>query len=101
MSAANPGNDRANPAVGIPDIEAAEETRDDSGKTGVSAKKVAAGAVAAAAGVAAAAALKGKGDSHEDEDTTRVSDIDAVPAVPVADVDTPAGTTTDREGPSV
>ena len=54
--------------VGTPDIEAAEETRGDSGKAGVSPKAVAAGA-AAAAGVAAASALRGTGDSDDAEDS--------------------------------
>ena len=70
-----PGN------VGTPDVEAAEETRGDSGKAGVSGKAVAAGVAAAAvAGVAAAAAAKKSGSDEEDTGDTYV---EAVPAAPV------------------
>ena len=69
--------------VGTPDIEAAEETRGDSGKAGVSGKAVAAGVAAAAVGVAAAAAVKGSGDS----DTDRTERTDTTPApAPVTEV---------------
>ncbi len=77
--------------VGTPDIEAAEETRGDSGKAGVSGKAVAGVAAAAAVGVAAAAAMKGKGDS----DTTEAPPVEAVPVtpeVPVAGTELPVGT---------
>jgi hypothetical protein len=70
--------------VGTPDIEAAEETRGDSGKAGVSPKAVVAGAAAAAAGVAAASTLRRKGDSDDAEDVT-VSDADLPAAPPVID----------------
>jgi hypothetical protein len=68
--------------VGTPDIEAAEETRGDSGKAGVSGKAVAAGAAAAAAaGVAAAAvAKKGSSDESDSEGT-----YEAVPAPPLTE----------------
>jgi hypothetical protein len=68
--------------VGTPDIEAAEETRGDSGKAGVSGKAVAAGVAAAAAGVAAAAAMKGKDESDDD---TRTSDLPPAPGYVVED----------------
>jgi hypothetical protein len=69
--------------VGTPDIEAAEETRGDSGKAGVSGKAVAAGAAAAAvAGVAAAAAAK-KGSSDDSDTEERY--VEAVPAAPVTE----------------
>jgi len=72
-----PGN------VGTPDVEAAEETRGDSGKAGVSGKAVAAGAATAAvAGVAAAAAAK-KGSSDQPEGETTY--VEAVPAAPVTE----------------
>jgi hypothetical protein len=70
--------------VGTPDIEAAEETRGDSGKAGVSPKAMVAGAAAAAAGVAAASALRGRGDS-DDAEELRVPDADVPPAPPVTD----------------
>jgi hypothetical protein len=79
-----PGN------VGTPDIEAAEETRGDSGKAGVSGKAVAAGVAAAAAGVAAAAAAKGKSGSNQDDEA---ADAGAVPVEPVVATDVPAETT--------
>jgi ribosome-associated toxin RatA of RatAB toxin-antitoxin module len=89
--------------VGTPDVEAAEETRGDSGKAGVSGKAVAAGVVAAAAGVAAAAAVKGGSDKDKDEDR----DTTVIPAQPVqpvepvvvdeAPADTTYGTTVDPE----
>jgi Polyketide cyclase / dehydrase and lipid transport len=80
-----PGN------VGTPDIEAAEETRGDSGKAGVSGKAVAAGAAAAAvAGVAAAAAAKGKSGSNQDDEA---ADAGAVPVEPVVVTEVPAETT--------
>ena len=72
--------------VGTPDIEAAEETRGDSGKAGVSGKAVAAGVAVAAAGVAAAAAMK-SGDKEEDRPTGGDVPTKVVPVQPV--VDTP------------
>jgi hypothetical protein len=50
-----------------PGVEAAAETRGDSGKTGIGGKAVLAGAGVAAAGLAAASALKGKSDDEGDE----------------------------------
>jgi hypothetical protein len=79
-----PGN------VGTPDIEAAEETRGDSGKAGVSGKAVAAGAAAAAVGLAAAAAAKGKSGSNQDDEA---ADAGAVPVEPVVVTEVPAETT--------
>jgi hypothetical protein len=70
--------------VGTPDVEAAEETRGDSGKAGVSPKAMAAGAAAAAAGVAAASALRGKNDSDDAKDVG-VTDVDVPPTPPVTD----------------
>jgi len=70
--------------VGTPDVEAAEETRGDSGKAGVSPKAMAAGAAAAAAGVAAASALRGKNDSDDAKDLS-VTDADVPPTPPVTD----------------
>jgi hypothetical protein len=81
--------------VGTPDVEAAEETRGDSGKAGVSPKAMAAGAAVAAAGVAAASALRGKGDSDETEDV-RVTDLDVPPAPPAT-----KGTPTDSPSADV
>jgi hypothetical protein len=54
--------------VGTPGVEAAAASEGDSGKAGVSAKAVVAGAAAAAVGVAAASVLKG----GSDEETTTV-----------------------------
>jgi hypothetical protein len=70
--------------VGTPDVDAAEETRGDSGKAGVSPKAMAAGAAAAAAGVAAASALRGKNDSDDAKDVS-VTDADVPPTPPVTD----------------
>jgi len=82
--------------VGTPDIEAAEETRGDSGKAGVSPKAMAAGAAAAAAGVAAASALRGKGDSDRTDDL----EVEPMPTPPRV-VETPepysSGLTTDQD----
>lgn len=64
--------------VGTPDVEAAEETRGDSGKAGVSPKAVAAGAAVAAAGVAAASALRGKGESDQTDDL----EVESAPTPP-------------------
>jgi len=76
--------------VGTPDVEAAEETRGDSGKAGVSPKAMAAGAAVAAAGVAAASALR-KGDSDSDE-----TEVDVTPVTPVVEVpETPVTGPTD------
>jgi carbon monoxide dehydrogenase subunit G len=74
--------------VGTPVVEAAEETRGDSGKAGVSPKAMVTGAAAAAVGVAAAAALKGKGDSEETEETTRVTEVESVPVTGTTVTDT-------------
>lgn len=103
MNAANTGNDRGevNDAIGTRDTDTAEQTHADSDKTGVSAKKVAAGAAGIAAGVAAVAAVKKKADSEDTEDTTRDSNVEAVPVAPGADLDTSTGTTADREGRSL
>ena len=77
--------------VGTPDIEAAEETRGDSGKAGVSGKAVAAGVAAAAGAVGLAAAAKAKGGSDSDRDD-EAADAGAVPVEPVV-TETPAETT--------
>ena len=92
--------------VGTPDVEAAEETRGDKGKAGVSPKTVVAGAAVAAAGVAAAGALRGKGDSDEADDVGDVSLEPAPAAVPVTEVTETAepygaGGTSDRDQRSV
>jgi uncharacterized membrane protein len=79
-----PGN------VGTPDIEAAEETRGDSGKAGISGKAVAAGVAATAAGVAAAAAAKGKRRADQDD---AAADAGAVPVEPVVVTEVPVETT--------
>jgi hypothetical protein len=73
--------------VGTPDIEAAEETRGDSGKAGVSGKAVAAGAAAATvAGVAAAAAAKkGSSDDSDDSDTDVAYEATQVEAAPITE----------------
>ena len=92
--------------VGTPDVEAAEETRGDGGKAGVSPKAVVAGAAVAAAGVAAAGALRGKGDSDETGDVGEVGLESAPAAVPVREVTETAepygsGARTDRDEPGV
>ncbi len=57
-------------SVGTPGVEAASSSQGDSGKSGLSAKTVVAGAAVAAAGIAAAGALKGKsGDSEKSTST--------------------------------
>ena len=58
--------------VGTPGVEAAAGSEGDSGKAGVSAKAVVAGAAAAAVGVAAASVLKGGSD---DKTTTETTDV--------------------------
>ena len=87
--------------VGTPGVEAAESSRGDSGKAGMSATTVVAGAAAVAAGVAAAGAATGKRDSDSEspaEDTGQVADVGVVADVPapspsVADTDDQSRTT--------
>ena len=67
--------------VGTPGVEAAAASEGDSGKAGVSAKAVVAGAAAAAVGVAAASVLKGGSD--EETTTTTTTDV-VVEEEPVA-----------------
>lgn len=59
--------------VGSPGVEAAEASRGDSGKAGLSAKSIATG-VAAAAAVAAVGALVGKSDDDSNEDSDQSTD---------------------------
>ena len=77
-------NEGAN--VGTPGVEDASSSQGDSGKTGLSAKTVAAGVVAGVAGVAgaAAAAKAVSGDSGSTESTP----VETVPATPVEPVTT-------------
>jgi ribosome-associated toxin RatA of RatAB toxin-antitoxin module len=82
--------------VGTPDVEAAEETRGDSGKAGVSPKAMVAGAAVAAAGVAAAGALRKKGDSDETEVHEDAVVVEPVPVTETMDPYVP-GTTTDPD----
>jgi hypothetical protein len=89
--------------VGTPVVEAAEETRGDSGKAGVSPKAMVAGAAVAAAGVAAASALRGKGDSDETTEV-RETEVDYVAPTEATLVDPvvtgdpySTGTTSDRD----
>ena len=83
--------------VGTPDVEAAEETRGDSGKAGVSGKAVAAGVGVAAVGVAAAAALSGKRDTDTDSGPETEAVPEAFPATgTVGEAVPPTGTLSDE-----
>lgn len=67
-------------SVGTPGVEAAESSKGDSGKVGLSAKVVAAGVAAGAAGVAAAAvvkATKGSPESNSESSSESSSDVSA------------------------
>jgi Polyketide cyclase / dehydrase and lipid transport len=73
--------------VGTPGVEDAASSQGDSGKAGLSAKTVVAGAAgAAAAGVAAAAAVKATSSKDEDESTATSG---PAPVETVADAPTP------------
>jgi hypothetical protein len=61
--------------VGTPGVEAAAASEGDSGKAGVSAKAVVAGAAAAAVGVAAASVLKGGSDDERTTEATTTTDV--------------------------
>ncbi len=85
--------------VGAPGVEAAEESRGDSGKAGVSGKAVAAGLGAAAAAAAVAAATSGRKDDTVGE-TPSVHPVTEVPAAPVETSTPPVtGLTSASTGP--
>ena len=76
--------------AGTPGVEDAALSRGDSGKAGLSAKGVIAGAAAAVAGVAAAgAAVAASKSSGEDtEDVAVVEDVEVVQSAPVVEEQT-------------
>jgi hypothetical protein len=78
-------------AGATPGVEAAAQTRGDSGKAGVSGKAVAAGAAVAAAGVAAASALKGSGDAESVGAGDEVVVVDRVVEEDLVEVDPVTG----------
>jgi carbon monoxide dehydrogenase subunit G len=73
-------------AVGTPGVEDADASRGDSGKAGVSAKTVIAGAAAAVAGVAAAgavaAASKGGQEAEQSQEEEQPQEVAVVPQPP-------------------
>jgi Polyketide cyclase / dehydrase and lipid transport len=86
--------------VGRPGVEAAAPSEGDSGKAGLSAKTVVAGAAAAAAGVAAASAALRSADRtdspHDTTNNTAVTGHD--PAAAAAPADEPASPPTEPTG---